>query len=152
MPTKQVVSCGNIVDCLEFDLTRCDSADDWQPNPRQEGRGLRREHDSVSHHNRFAVLDPPVLADDPTCSDTESAMEVDDGVVHRRQRLRLIWNSQDRPQPPVLHRDVRTASCLARGFARRVGFVPSGGATAQGNPPTTMVAIERATYVGSSRP
>ena len=26
------------------------------------------------------------------------------------------------------------------------------GAAAQGNPPTTMVAIERATYVGSSRP
>ena len=82
---------------------------------------------STAHHNRFAVLDPPALADDHTSSDTESAMEVDDvPVVHRRQRLRLIWNSQDRPQPPVLHRDVRTASCLVRGLARRVGFVNSG--------------------------
>ena len=82
----QVASCGNIVDCLEFDLTRCDSADDSPPSPRQEGRSVLRrlEHarslsDSVStaHHNGFAVLDPPVLADDPTSSDTESAMEVE---------------------------------------------------------------------------
>ena len=120
------------MDCLEFDLTRCDSAGNWPPNPRQEGRDLRREHarslsDSVSQHNRFAALDPPVLTDDPTSSDTESMMEVDDvPVVHRQQRLRLIWNSQARPQPPVLHRDVRTASCLVRGLARRAGFVPSG--------------------------
>ena len=38
----------------------------------------------------------------------------------------MIWNSQDRPQPPVLHRDVRTASCLVRGLAKREGFAPSG--------------------------
>ena len=84
--------------------------------------GAQRAH---SLRPGSAVLDPPVLADDPTCSDTESAMEVDH-VVHRQQRLRLIWNSQDRPQPSVLHRDVRTASCLVGGLARRVGFVPSG--------------------------
>ena len=130
-------SHGDIVDCLEFDLTRCDSEDDLPPIRRQEGRSVVRrvEHsarhlsDSVSaaHQNRFAVLDPPVLADDPSCSDTESAMEVDDPqVVHRQQRLRLIWNSQDRLQPSVLHRDARTASCLVRGLARRVGFVPIG--------------------------
>ena len=59
-PPMQVVLCDNIVDCLEFDLTRCDSADDWPPNPM-----ARSLSDSVSHHNHFAVLDPPVLADDP---------------------------------------------------------------------------------------
>ena len=139
----------NIVDCLEFDLTRCDSADDWPPNPRQEGRDLRREHarslsDSVSHHNRFAVLDPPVFADDPTSSDTESAMEVDDvPVVHRRQRLRLIWNSQARPQPPGSAPGCQDSIVSGQRVSQKSGVCSQWGATAQGNPPTTMFAIER---------
>ena len=100
-------SHGDIVDCLEFDLTRCDSEDNLPPIHCPEVRSLVRrvEHsarhlsDSAAHQNRFAVLDTPVLADDPSCSDTESAMEVDEPqVVHRQQRLRLIWNSQDRVQ------------------------------------------------------
>ena len=80
-----------------------------------------------AHHNWFAMLDPSVLADVPTCSDTESAMEVDDvPVVHCLQRL---------CQPPIQHRDVKDS--IVSGW--RVGFVPSG-APSEGNPPTTMVA------------
>ena len=72
------------MDCVEFDLTRRDSADDLPSIHRQEGRSVvrRAEHsarnlsDSVpaARNSRFAVLNPPVLADDPSCSDTESAM------------------------------------------------------------------------------
>ena len=105
---------------------------------RRAEHSARNLSDSAAHHNRFAVLDPPVLADDPTCSDTESAMEVDD-----LPEVAFDLNSQDRPQPPILHRDVRTASCLGRGFAKRVGFVPSG---------LPLPRAIRQQCVGSSRP
>ena len=70
-------SHGDIVDCLEFDLTRCDSEDNSPPIHCPEGRSVVRrvEHrahrlsDSAAHQNWFAVLDTPVLADDPSCSD-----------------------------------------------------------------------------------
>ena len=48
-PPMQVAH-GDIVDCLEFDLTRCDSADGLPPIPRQEGRRVvrRAEHSAIS--------------------------------------------------------------------------------------------------------
>ena len=119
-----------IVNCLEFDLTRVDTPDEEpsQPTGRNVVRRLidHGESPRISSNNRFAALgdeEDRTVQDGSVESDTESCLEHN----HQRpaRRLRLVWRAGVASRRRGV-REVRTAIGFVQDLARRIGFVPRG--------------------------